>query len=282
MLWFDPNAAVSIAGAAQAAYAASPDAALPVSQFKVVGGSVYAGAPGYGDRTWKPEALWMPRVSLAYKLGQKSVIKGGYGLYFDTLNARDWTPNQDGFSVTTTNPLSNDFGLTYALGDPRNGILPAGQSLPGAPQRQPVRDRSRQRARRQQRAGPGLHRRERQPHALPRAAVACGLAARAQLHDGDRGRLLGVVRRPPGHLHPAGLSAGAVLEQRQRPRHLGERLPDGERDEPVLHRDGHRAVTVLCRAAGLGPAARAAATGVDDVHVADHRSATVCCARSRR
>ena len=63
MLWFDPNAPVTIAAAAQAAYAASPDAALPVSQFKVHGGSVYAGVPGHDDRTWKPEALWMPRFS---------------------------------------------------------------------------------------------------------------------------------------------------------------------------------------------------------------------------
>ena len=69
-------------------------------------------------------ALWMPRFSLAYKVGEKNVIKGGYGMYYDTLNARDWTPNQDGYNVTTTNQLSNDFGQTFALGDPKNGILP--------------------------------------------------------------------------------------------------------------------------------------------------------------
>jgi hypothetical protein len=130
MLWFDSNAPVSIAAAAQAAYAASPDPALPVSQFKVQGGSVYAGTPGYDERTWKPEALWMPRFSAVYKLGQKSVIKSGYGMYYDTLNARDWTPNQDGFNVTTSNPLSTDFGLTFALGDPRNGILPLVDPFP--------------------------------------------------------------------------------------------------------------------------------------------------------
>ena len=38
-----------------------------------------------------------------------------------------------GFSVTTTNLLSNDFGLTYALGDPRNGILPQTNPFPVRP-----------------------------------------------------------------------------------------------------------------------------------------------------
>ena len=98
--------------------------------FQVQGGSVYAGAPGYDDRSWKPEALWMPRTSFGYRLGEKMAVKGGYGMYYDTLNARDWTPDLQGFNVTTTNPLSNDFGLTFALGDPRRGILPIADPFP--------------------------------------------------------------------------------------------------------------------------------------------------------
>ena len=35
----------------------------------------------------------MPRLSFGYRLGEKMVVKGGYGMYYDTLNARDWTPN---------------------------------------------------------------------------------------------------------------------------------------------------------------------------------------------
>ena len=42
---------------------------LPASQFKVVGGSVYAGTPGFGSRTWAPEALWMPRASFGLIAG---------------------------------------------------------------------------------------------------------------------------------------------------------------------------------------------------------------------
>ena len=178
MLWFDPNAEVTIAAAAEAAYARNPQAQVPASQFNVQGGSVYAGTPGYDERTWKPEALWMPRLSFGYKLGEKNVIKGGFGVYFDTLNARDWTPNQDGFDVTTTNQLSTDFGQNFVAGQSESRHSAAGRPVPGARRhRRPVRARSRQRARRRQRAGSGLHGREPQPRALARAAVAPGLAA---------------------------------------------------------------------------------------------------------
>jgi hypothetical protein len=130
LLWFDPEAEVAIAAIAEAAYARNPIPEVPVSQFQVRGGSVYAGAPGYDDRSWKPEALWMPRTSFGYRLGERMAIKGGYGMYYDTLNARDWTPDLQGFNVTTTNPLSNDFGLTFNMGNPRNGILPIADPFP--------------------------------------------------------------------------------------------------------------------------------------------------------
>ena len=130
LLWFDPDAAVSIASIAEAAYAANPDPALPASAFKIRGGTVYAGAQGYDDRSWKPEALWMPRLSFGYRLGDKMAVKGGYGVYYDTLNARDWTPDLQGFNVTTTNQLSNDFGRTFLLGNPKAGILPLVDPFP--------------------------------------------------------------------------------------------------------------------------------------------------------
>jgi hypothetical protein len=133
LLWFDPDAAVSIASIAEAAYAANPIAGLPASQFKVRGGAVYAGTEGYDERSWKPEALWMPRFSFGYRLGEKMALKGGYGMYYDTLNARDWTPNLEGFNVTTTNQLSNDFGQTFQLGNPRNGVLPLVDPFPVRP-----------------------------------------------------------------------------------------------------------------------------------------------------
>ena len=119
---FDPTASLEIASAVQAAYARNPLAQLPASDFHVVGGPVYQNASGVGA-TWKPEVMLMPRVSLAYKLGDRTVLKAGYGLYFDTLNAADYTQNSTGFSSTTTNTNSTDFGQTFTLGNPYAGIL---------------------------------------------------------------------------------------------------------------------------------------------------------------
>jgi hypothetical protein len=68
--------------------------------------------------------MWMPRVSGAYSVNDKTVLKAGYGLYYDTLNATAFAPIQTGFSQTTTRNLSVDFGQTYLLGDPKRGVSP--------------------------------------------------------------------------------------------------------------------------------------------------------------
>ena len=39
-------------------------------------------------------------------------------------------PNTTGYSVGTTSVASNDFGLTWALGDPRQRILPIADPFP--------------------------------------------------------------------------------------------------------------------------------------------------------
>ena len=49
---------------------------LPASQFRVQGGSVYAGTPGYDDRTWTPEALWMPRLLPRLQAGTAERFQG--------------------------------------------------------------------------------------------------------------------------------------------------------------------------------------------------------------
>jgi hypothetical protein len=63
----------------------------------------------------------MPRLSAAYKLGERTVVKAGYGMYYDTLNAGDYTLNNNGFSSTTTNTNSTNFGQTFLLGNPYAG-----------------------------------------------------------------------------------------------------------------------------------------------------------------
>ena len=128
---FDPLARLAITDLAQAAYARNPIPQVPVSDFRVLGGSVYAGAPGASGLSWKGESMWMPRLSGAYTIGDRTVVKGGYGLFYDTLNAGDYTGfNQTGYSATTTNVTSTDFGQTWLLGDPRNGISPLADPFP--------------------------------------------------------------------------------------------------------------------------------------------------------
>ena len=97
MTGFDPTATLAITNAAQAAYLAS---GVPEH------GRHAAGHLGcWGARSTQPfrvtpelagEALWMPRVSAAYKLTERMVVKAGYGVYYDTLNAADFGANQTG------------------------------------------------------------------------------------------------------------------------------------------------------------------------------------------
>jgi hypothetical protein len=130
---FDPDAKVAISDLAEAAYARNPIPELAASDFRVRGASLYATAPGLDGRTWKPEAMFMPRVSAAYMLGDKTVLKAGYGMYYDTLNAADYTANVTGFSATTTNTNSTDFGQTFLLGDPYRGVLGISDPFPVRP-----------------------------------------------------------------------------------------------------------------------------------------------------
>ena len=104
-----------IAAQAQANYAAGTQIPeLPASQFRVMGGLTFANVNG------NPRALWtgeknnfMPRVGFAYQLQPKTILRGGYGIFYDTIGIAAFDSIQTGFSQTTPIQASLDSGLTF-------------------------------------------------------------------------------------------------------------------------------------------------------------------------
>jgi len=130
LTYFDPNLELPIAAAAQAAYARNPLPELPASQFIVKGGTVYAGQNGAPRRLWANELMWLPRFSAAYQLNPKTVLRGGYGVYFDTLNVMNQATDQFGYARATNTVLTNDFGQTWNAGNPIGGVSPLTDPFP--------------------------------------------------------------------------------------------------------------------------------------------------------
>jgi len=102
------------AALAEAAYARSPLAEKPASEFKVLGGTQYLGQPNktFTDGTHH----FLPRIGLTYQIGSKTVLRTGYGWYYDTFNVMNDRPSQDGYSQGTSTTLTNDRGLSFCCG----------------------------------------------------------------------------------------------------------------------------------------------------------------------
>jgi hypothetical protein len=105
----------------------NPIPELPLSQFRLRGGLTFAGVDGNPRRLWSGEKNnFMPRIGLAYQLSPKTVLRTGYGLFFDTAGLAVNNSIQTGFSMSTPIQASMDSGLTYVatLSNPfPNGLL---------------------------------------------------------------------------------------------------------------------------------------------------------------
>jgi hypothetical protein len=103
-----------INSAVQAAYALHPIAEIPVGQFSTMGGLTFAGVNGQSRGVYQAPTLdFMPRIGFAYALNTKTVIRGGYGIFFDELGLTQQSFNQPGFSEATVMAPTIDNGLSY-------------------------------------------------------------------------------------------------------------------------------------------------------------------------
>jgi hypothetical protein len=113
---FDLNAQLPIATGAQAAYATLPASILalrPASEFIVKGGTTFLGKDGAPTRVNQNTPGYMPRLGFAYQLNDKTVLRGGWGLFYDTNNVLNDGLNQTGYSRSTNPVITNDNGLTF-------------------------------------------------------------------------------------------------------------------------------------------------------------------------
>ncbi len=131
-LGFDTSYIQPISAAAQAKYATIfPNipggfAQLPPEALVLRGGMTFPGVGGNGRNLYNtPKNVFMPRVGLAYKLTDKTVVRSGFGMFAGFLGERRGDVIQNGFTQNTNMVLSNDNGLHFisSLANPfPNGV----------------------------------------------------------------------------------------------------------------------------------------------------------------
>jgi hypothetical protein len=111
---FDFSTPSPVEAAARANYAARPIPEVSAANFRAVGGLTFPGVGGQPRNLTNPDRNnFAPRIGIAYSLNARTVLRGGYGIFYDQLGTSRLSFNQTGFSRTTTLVSSLDNGQTY-------------------------------------------------------------------------------------------------------------------------------------------------------------------------
>ncbi|MFB3828817.1 MAG: carboxypeptidase regulatory-like domain-containing protein [Bryobacteraceae bacterium] len=122
---FDANYVQPFQTAVQAAYNRTLSPLLPAQIF-TKGGLTFAGINGQPRGLYTtPKKNLMPRFGFAYQLDNKTVVRGGYGIFFGFLGERRGDVNQTGYSRNTTFVATqNNVDFIGSLSNPfPNGVL---------------------------------------------------------------------------------------------------------------------------------------------------------------
>ena len=127
----DFGAVQPIEAQVRAKYALNPTPEIPADQFNVRGGLLFPSEDSRGLYE-TPKKNFMPRFGFAYKVTEKTVLRGGYGIFYGFLGQRRGDVSQHGFSRNTNLVPSTTNGLTFrdTLSNPfQGGVLePVGAS----------------------------------------------------------------------------------------------------------------------------------------------------------
>lgn len=114
---FDPTTPSPIQTAAQAAYTTAFNAnpanfLVSPANFKVLGGLVYADPNNRA--LWDADKnSWQPRIGAAYQLDERTVIRGGFGIFMAPFRIIPADMIQTGFNAQTSFVPTNDQGRNF-------------------------------------------------------------------------------------------------------------------------------------------------------------------------
>jgi hypothetical protein len=124
---FDSVTANPIDTQARINYARNPIPEIPPSQFRALGGLTWIQQNGIGRSPYTGDHNnFLPRIGFAWQLAPQTILRAGYGIYYNTLGVNTILPLQTGFAQSTPIQASLDSGITYIASNANpfpNGLL---------------------------------------------------------------------------------------------------------------------------------------------------------------